>query len=291
MRFLFYAVTSMIYLECLLWIRVAAIWDERSLPSYLGPSAGQLAFLLVLVLLNTITLFAVAIIFFRSMYDLCCNTTTIETWEIERHEQLLRRARALGGYLDGPDGMRIKISRQEFPYDIGIWSNICQGMGTNNVIAWFWPLSATPRTDGLSFETNGFEDPGTYWPPPDPDRIPRLQRRLSLTDAFTYGNDDVSPAAKLQSFKERQRQDYQARFGEDNVLRRKPFHERFDEETYQPLRNTDLENDEGSGEEGWQDSGGSRLKDYGVDEQVEFYDEDDVPLAELVRRRRLAQGT
>jgi palmitoyltransferase len=57
----------------------------------------------------------------------------IEGWEIERHETLLRRARRTGGFLDGPDGMRVQIRRQEFPYDIGIWQNFKQGMGTRNV--------------------------------------------------------------------------------------------------------------------------------------------------------------
>jgi len=59
--------------------------------------------------------------------------TTIEGWEIERHETLLRRAKVLGGYLNGPDGQRVRIVRQEFPYDIGIWANFKQGMGTSNV--------------------------------------------------------------------------------------------------------------------------------------------------------------
>ena len=39
------------------------------------------------------------------------------------------------------------------------------------------------------------------------------------------------------------------------------------------------------GEEEWRDSEGDRLDDFGVDEQVEFYDEDDVPLAVLLQQR------
>lgn len=35
----------------------------------------------------------------------------------------------LGGYLDGPGGVRVHIQKQEFPYDIGIWNNIKYGMG------------------------------------------------------------------------------------------------------------------------------------------------------------------
>jgi hypothetical protein len=35
----------------------------------------------------------------------------------------------LGGYLEGPGGIRVHIKKQEYPYDIGIWANIKQGMG------------------------------------------------------------------------------------------------------------------------------------------------------------------
>lgn len=40
------------------------------------------------------------------------------------------------------------------------------------------------------------------------------------------------------------------------------------------------------GEEAWRNKEGERLADFGVDESVDFYDEDDVPLAELIRRRQ-----
>ena len=88
----------------------------------------------------------------------------IEGWEIERHETLLRRAKALGGCLDGPDGIKVKIAKQEFPYDVGIWQNIKQGMGSS---AFFWlcPLALTPpNASGLWFEVNGFE--GRWFVPP-----------------------------------------------------------------------------------------------------------------------------
>jgi palmitoyltransferase len=48
---------------------------------------------------------------------------------------------------------------------------------------------------------------------------------------------------------------------------------------------------DGEGEEAWRNSEGERLKDFGVDEEVEFYDEqedDDVPLGELLARKRMA---
>lgn len=215
----------------------------------------------------------------------------IEGWEIERHRRLLRRSRVLGGYLDGPDGVKIKIERQEFPYDIGIWKNIKQGMGTENLLAWFWPFAATPRTSGLDFEVNGFEDSTKSWPPPDPDRMPRLQRQPDSSEAFTYSNRPLSDYDEIRAFKGRQQDDIQRRQLQANVRRRKPFHERYagganglpnDESE------VDVESERGSqsGEEGWQDPGGNRLRDYGVDEEAEFYDEDDIPLSELIRRKK-----
>ena len=89
----------------------------------------QLLHLFVLIIANTITLFALSVLLIRSAWSLAANTTTIEGWEIDRHHALVRRARILGGYAYGPDGIRVRVKRQEFPYDIGIWKNIKQGMG------------------------------------------------------------------------------------------------------------------------------------------------------------------
>jgi palmitoyltransferase len=78
-------------------------------------------------------LFALVVMFGKSVWSMMWNVTTIEEWEIDRHKTLLRRARVTGGYLDGPDGMQVRITRQEYPFDIGIWENLKQGMGTSNV--------------------------------------------------------------------------------------------------------------------------------------------------------------
>ena len=97
---------------------------------------AQLAHLFILFVVNSFTVFALFILLVRTLWTLGSNTTTIEGWEIERHKTLLRRARHLGGYLDGPGGVKVRIKRQEFPYDIGIWANIKAGMGgSSNVSA------------------------------------------------------------------------------------------------------------------------------------------------------------
>ena len=113
--------------------------------------------LFVLSIVNSVTLLALGILLARSIWCLGGNVTTIEGWEVERHETLVYRARKHGGYLDGPDGTKIRIRKQEFPYDIGVYQNIQQGMGGNPLL-WLWPFAATPSNDsGLDFETNGFE--------------------------------------------------------------------------------------------------------------------------------------
>lgn len=89
--------------------------------------------LFVLIVINSMTVFAIFILLVRTIWALAINTTTIESWEIDRHEELVRRARPFGGILEGPAGVQVRIQKQEFPYDIGIWENIKAGMGSGNV--------------------------------------------------------------------------------------------------------------------------------------------------------------
>ena len=180
-RFLIYAVTSMIYLGYFLSTRARVIWDKRDLPSvrrhstcsvcswmtsaqYLGPSVSQLVSLFLLIVINFMTCLAVGIVLLQTLWSVWMNVTSIEGWEIERHETLVQRAKRFGGYLDGPDGVKLRIQRQEFPYDVGIWSNLTQGMG-RNPLTWLWPFARTPvNEDGLQFEVNGFEGPSAHNP-------------------------------------------------------------------------------------------------------------------------------
>lgn len=93
----------------------------------------------------------------------------------------------------------------------------------------------------------------------------------------------------------------------DYVVRRRPFHERLEEATRRDGHRYEIDDenalesdvedetteattrsrfDPDAGEEGWRNKEGERLADFGVDEVADFYDEDDVPLAELIRRRQ-----
>ncbi|CAD6592542.1 MAG: Palmitoyltransferase [Alectoria sarmentosa] len=266
------------------------VWAGRNLPSYLGPTPAQLVVLFIFLVANSFILFALAILLARNIWCLGGNVTTIEGWEIERHETLVHRARARGGYLDGPDGTRVNIRKQEFPYDIGILQNMRQGMGGTPLL-WLWPFTATPSNEsGLDFEINGFEDPSTLWPPPDPDRMPRSSNRPPFKRPFVYNEDLSAIQYNVDAFRRRQQEDLK-RYDERTTtsIQRRPFQERYKNEGFRDKSlafQTTESKDIGSGEEGWRDSEGDRLNDFGVDEDAEFYEEDEIPLAELIRTRR-----
>ena len=118
--------------------------------------------------------------------------------------------------------------------------------------------------------------------------MPRAPRSTEAQDAFTFQHDGLSPEDEIQAFRARQQADIQRRDMQNGVLRRKRFGDRYDRNTNSPVEDDYLEDEDEvlSGEEGWEDSDGNRLRDFGVEEDLEFYDEDDIPVAELLRRRR-----
>jgi palmitoyltransferase len=271
LRFVLYAVLSMSLLTYHLFIRASALFSNRNLPAYLGPPTWAMAHLLVLIIVNSITLFALSILLVRATYSLAINTTMIESWEIERHEALVERARKTGGWVYGSGGQRVRVERQEFPFDIGIWKNLVQGMGTANVVAWFLPFGGGPGIDSASsFEVNGFEDESKVWPPPDPDKMPRVQRKVDE-------DVDIQGVGEVEAFRRRQAKDYE-RWGNKEDVEEGGSDEGDEYES---------EYEEGiDGEEGWTNAEGDRLRDFGVDEDAELHPDDEIPLGELLRRRK-----
>lgn len=114
-------------------------------------------------------------------------------------------------------------------------------------------------------------------------------RSPGLHQALTLEQNQVSSQDYQEAFRRRQQADLQ-RFRKEPTptVRRKPFHQRHhntesdEEEQSQGFVSTD---DSLMGEEAWRDSEGDRLDDFGVDENVEFYDEDNLPLAVLLQQR------
>ena len=115
-------------------------------------------------------------------------------------------------------------------------------------------------------------DPSLPWPPLDPERIPRTERFSEQQDAFTHPHQsNKSPHEEVKAFRQRQREDLRRRQVSSTPSQ--------DDDDYESESEYVEENE-------WTNKEGERLKDFGVDEDAELYDDDEVPLAELLRRRR-----
>jgi palmitoyltransferase len=94
-------------------------------------------------------------------------------------------------------------------------------------------------------------------------------------------------STEIDDFRQRQQQDYGQKLQHDNTVRRRQvFHKRFNKSGIDVVTSQadgDVHDSE-EGEESWRTREGDRLGDYGVDEDIEFYDEEDLPLSELARR-------
>jgi palmitoyltransferase len=239
--------------------------------------------MMVLIAVNTLVLFGLLILFIHAAHNLATNTTTIENWEIERHEALVKRARKNGGWVYASGGEKMRIESQEFPYDIGVWKNLVQGMGTWNIIMWFLPFGGAPKVeDAVDYEVNGFEDEDKLWPPPDPDKVGRAWKKTDpIPGGEMKGFDFGTVDEHKEAFRQRQEVDYQRqrrlqREGAEN--RESRIIELDDDEV------EDNEDDEAIlDNEAWTNAEGETLGDFGVDEDE---DEDDIPLGELLRRRK-----
>jgi len=249
------------------------------------------------------TFLGLSLLFLRALYGVVMNITIIEGWEIERHAILVKRARRNGGILYAPGGKEIRLVQQEFPYDIGIGSNMVQAMGTINVLAWLWPFaSSLPVDGGLEFEENGLEGPDKSWPPPDPDK---LYRNVAPVDASKAVVKSLDP----EEFRRRQEEDlkrlYAIRDGKDFIRQRRSYQdEERDYDSDVLYESSDDEKDDSDAErainndvdiihkrrmkrnkEAWHNSEGETLADFGVDEDEEYYNEEQIPLAELMMKR------
>ncbi len=128
-------------------------------------------------------------------------------------------------------------------------------------------------------------DSGTPWPPPDPDRVPR--RQYNIDDQEPFRQDAGSPQPDVQAFRERQEKDAR-RFAEPakTLTLRTPLGEQSHIITNDPRKLSQAaasrRHHTGTGPK-WRDSEDNTLRDFGVDEEAE---EDDVPLAEILARKK-----
>lgn len=96
---------------------------------------------------------------------------------------------------------------------------------------------------------------------------------------------------EIEAFNRRQAEDMKRFSANVGVRRRKRFQDRFElanGEQSDSAEGSDASHGSGAddGEESWKNSEGERLRDFGVDEEIEFYDEEDIPLAVLIQQQR-----
>lgn len=300
LRFLVYTNMSLWTLGYLLWQRFQALWDSRHLPAYLGPSMRALIALSVISILNFLTSVALGIMLITTVKSWLLNQTIIEGWEYDRHQAVAERGGRDWWDVVGPDGETLRFEKIEFPYDIGFFSNMAQAMGTSNFLSWFFPFAGHPKVDkkgkgaGWTWEENGFNRKEGMWPPLDPEKIRRAARAWPAARR-DYEAELMELELELDANPDQQKEAFKAR--QDADLRRRKLLDELEEhgnETGYPDDGYDDEDDNAdaahssafAGGKEWTNSDGERLWDYGVDEDTETGADDDVPLAELLRRRR-----
>lgn len=323
LRFLLWANLSLWALGYLAGARLAALWRDRDLPSYLGPSLPALAGLAVVCLVGSVTALALFIMLVNTVKGWLFNQTMIEGWEMDRHEALLSRRHGRRGWWDDDDGAAGQgkpLERVEFPYDVGLWENMCQAMGSRNPLWWPVPLAGNPRVGaggkgpGWEWEENGFNREPGMWPPPDPEKARRAGRSWPASRRdFAAELRDVDAADggdAREAFRKRQEADQlrRRRTAARKLVAELEEEEEDDDYGSDDYDHDDIDDDDDGGYKRrmpppgpWVNSDGETLHDYGVDEDAEAedglellpdgdyndnYDDDDVPLAELMRRRK-----
>jgi palmitoyltransferase len=321
LRFLIYTNLSLWTLAYFIYQRFSTIWKNRALPAYLGPSLPALVHLTLLSLTLFSTSLALGILLANTLKGWVLNQTMIEGWEIERHESVADRGAGRDWWkLTSPDGKPIRFEKVEFPYDIGFLANMSQAMGTSNVLMWLFPLAGSPTVAkdgqgvGWEWEENDLNDRKGMWPPLDPEKLRRPNKQTwkqRIQEEQRALKTYESPEAEIAAFKARQAADMKRWQGQNSRIIELGDGESDSYDMLDDGRADESEGEESNmihferghdGEPGWTNSDGERLRDYGVyddDDEDGVYDDDiplvntynqddeDVPLAELIRRRKV----
>lgn len=331
LRFLVYTNMSLWSLLFFLAQRFYNLWLNRHLPAYLGPTLLQLVWLTVFALITGTTSLLLGMMLGTTVKGWLFNTTMIEGWEVDRHEAVLERMETDEGFwrregenADVDD--KLWIEPVEFPYDIGIYANMAQAMGTANPILWFLPFASSPkiapnrdgqqRGTGWEYEENGLNDAPDMWPPPDPERLRNNRVWRSKRHELQAERESFEVSAQRWTSPEEQREAFRRRQDRD-LLRWEGTRSRilgeleeiddydFVDDPYRGDRSTMMMTGSRN-HAGWVNADGEQLRDYGVDEDAdevrrhqplysdkeshryqEEEDDEEVPLAELVRRRKV----
>ncbi|KAI8888132.1 zf-DHHC-domain-containing protein [Backusella circina FSU 941] len=156
LRFLVYVSSACTFVLVLLVTRVKNILMAIQRFEFdAEPDTFQVVFIIINFLLTFIVLFSVGILTLYQIYCVARNQTTIEAWERGKVNKLIRRG---------------KITAVLYPFDIGIYKNICTVLGSFPLL---WLVPQKIKGDGLSFPVRDQTDARLpyYWPPRDPEEL------------------------------------------------------------------------------------------------------------------------
>lgn len=122
-----------------------------------------------------------------------------------------------------------------------------------------------------------WREPSIGWPPPDPDRFPRTWKCPLPDSSITLLSDDEY----VRQFRERQQRDFRHRVGYNDSQSSSHDYDLAEDRDRSLIPEDDLQ-----APAAWKDSDGDRLEDFGVDEDIEFYDEDEAPLVNVLQRQQ-----
>lgn len=185
--FLQYTTSVMISCSYHLVMTTMRVFDAWNTYYYMShPTTLEASMLVVNYLLCIPTFLLVSFLTLYHYYLLSTNTTSIESWEMDRVYRQIRRGH---------------IPFTTFPFDVGCWQNISSILGSR---PWLWPLPKAPRGDGLAFPVAPLQDDpfAMYaWPPRDPHaRPPRPSMRRMRTRPGMHVQNDVHDNVQAARF-------------------------------------------------------------------------------------------
>lgn len=133
-RFLFWVDVSCSYHLVLVTLRVldkfndAGYWRQPSTPEVVWMVVNYTLCIPVVLLVGGFSCY--------HFYCIATNQTTIESWEKDRVQTMIRRG---------------KIRKVRYPYHLGTWHNVVSMLGSNPFL-WCLPLRTIPDADGLTYD-------------------------------------------------------------------------------------------------------------------------------------------
>ncbi|KAF9950706.1 Palmitoyltransferase [Mortierella alpina] len=164
-------ITTGFCLALLIWRIVDAIQnDTYYMYRHDGPTKLQVIFMAVNIIVDGGVLLAVGILCIYHLWSMASNTSTIEVWEQEKVEAMIKKG---------------KLRMTKFPYDVGCFRNYRQVLGPS---LWFWLWPQQMAGSGTEFDVMDDKDAALIWPP----REYQTSKRQDRTFVSEYTSSSIN---------------------------------------------------------------------------------------------------